>query len=77
MNTLYCRRPANSRTAAVKSCPANRSLSGRPRNAAAQNTHFPSTMPEIDEGGNTHVIVRYADGSDPIQLDGDFGFWSP
>ena len=34
-------------------------------------------MPEIDEGGNTHVIVRYADGSDPIQLDGDFGFWSP
>lgn len=34
-------------------------------------------MPEVDEVGRTHVIVRYADGSDPIQLDGDFAFWSP
>ena len=34
-------------------------------------------MPEVDEVGTTHVIVRYADGSDPIQLDGDFAFWSP
>ncbi len=34
-------------------------------------------MPEADEVGRTHVIVRYADGSDPIQLDGDFAFWSP
>ena len=34
-------------------------------------------IPEVDEAGTTHVIVRYVDGSDPIQLDGDFGFWSP
>ena len=34
-------------------------------------------MPEVDEVGRTHIIVRYADGSDPIQLDGDFAFWSP
>ena len=34
-------------------------------------------IPEVDEAGNTHVLVRYADGSDPIQLDGDFAFWSP
>ena len=34
-------------------------------------------MPEVDEAGTTHVIVRYVDGSDPIQLDGDFAFWSP
>jgi WD40 repeat protein len=34
-------------------------------------------VPEVDEVGTTHVIVRYADGSDPIRLDGDFAFWSP
>ncbi|MFL5685035.1 MAG: TolB family protein [Chloroflexota bacterium] len=34
-------------------------------------------LPEVDEVGRTHVIVRYVDGSDPIQLDGDFAFWSP
>ena len=34
-------------------------------------------LPEVDEAGTTHVVVRYADGSDPIQLDGDFAFWSP
>ena len=34
-------------------------------------------IPEVDETGTTHVLVRYVDGSDPVQLDGDFGFWSP
>jgi len=34
-------------------------------------------LPEVDEVGTTHVIVRYVDGSDPTQLDGDFAFWSP
>jgi Tol biopolymer transport system component len=34
-------------------------------------------LPEIDETGTAHVSVRYADGRDPIVLDGEIAFWSP
>ncbi len=34
-------------------------------------------LPEIGEDGVTHVTVRFADGKEPIQLDGESAFWSP
>lgn len=34
-------------------------------------------LPESDELGVSHVTVRYADGRDPVELDGEIGFWSP
>jgi TolB protein len=34
-------------------------------------------LPEVDPSGRTRVMVRFPDGSDPIPLDGDIGFWSP
>ena len=34
-------------------------------------------MPEVGEDGRTRLIVRHPDGSDPISLDGEIGFWSP
>jgi hypothetical protein len=34
-------------------------------------------LPETDVDGATHVVVRYADGSDPISLEGEIAFWSP
>ena len=34
-------------------------------------------LPEIGEDGVTRITVRFADGKDPIQLDGESAFWSP
>jgi WD40 repeat protein len=34
-------------------------------------------LPESDDLGVSHVTVRYADGRDPVELDGEIGFWSP
>ena len=34
-------------------------------------------LPAVDQAGTTHVDVFYPDGGDPVQLDGDAGFWSP
>ena len=34
-------------------------------------------MPETDENGLTHLLVRYVDGRPPITLEGAIGFWSP
>jgi TolB protein len=34
-------------------------------------------MPEFDEDGFTHLVVRYVDGREPVTLDGAIGFWSP
>ena len=34
-------------------------------------------MPEVDENGSTHLVVRYVDGRAPIMLEGAIGFWSP
>jgi TolB protein len=34
-------------------------------------------LPETDDGGATHVVVRFPDGEPSIQLDGEIGFWSP
>jgi TolB protein len=42
---------------------------------APDNSSF--LLPAVDQAGTTHVDVFYPDGGDPVQLDGDTGFWSP
>lgn len=34
-------------------------------------------IPEVGLDGQTHVTVRFPDGEDPVELDGEIGFWSP
>ena len=34
-------------------------------------------LPEVGPDGVTRVSVRFPDGSEPIALDGEIGFWSP
>ena len=34
-------------------------------------------LPETGQDGRTHIAVRFADGKDPIFLDGESAFWSP
>lgn len=34
-------------------------------------------LPEVGEDGVTRVTVRFADGRDPILIDGESAFWSP
>jgi WD40 repeat protein len=34
-------------------------------------------LPEVGLDGVTRVSVRFPDGSDPVLLDGEIGFWSP
>ena len=34
-------------------------------------------LPEVGLDGVTRVSVQFPDGSEPIALDGEIGFWSP
>jgi hypothetical protein len=34
-------------------------------------------LPETGQDGTTHIAVRFADGKDPIILEGESAFWSP
>ena len=34
-------------------------------------------LPQVDDGGTTHVDVLFRNGDPPVSLDGVIGFWSP